>query len=68
MGQLTNPEVYQCSLIFQPRHTEAHPLVFNRSTRRPITAQLGPPTYPFIFSHRQVGPDRQTPLFFFLPL
>jgi hypothetical protein len=24
-----------------------------------ITAQLGPPTYPFIFPHRQVGPDRQ---------
>jgi hypothetical protein len=30
MGQLANPEVYQCSLISQPLYTEAHPLVFNR--------------------------------------
>jgi hypothetical protein len=68
MGQLTNPEVYQCSLISQPMHTEAHTLVFNRSSKAAHPAQLGPPTYPFLFSHRQVGPDRQSPLFFFLPL
>jgi hypothetical protein len=68
MGQISNPEVYQCSLISQPMHTETHPVVYNRSSKAAHLAQLGPPTYPSIIFHRLVGPDRQPPLFFFLPL
>jgi hypothetical protein len=59
MGQLTNPEVYQCPLFSQPMHIVAHPLVYNQPTKAAHPAQR---TVVSLSPHRQVGPWSRTAL------